>query len=57
MSDILEYPGEELELFDKANLWRRYLYFKTKQFFGKEILEVGAGIGSFTNVYKKKIWT
>lgn len=54
MSDILEYPGEELELFDKANLWRRYLYFKTKQFFGKEILEVGAGIGSFTNVYKKK---
>lgn len=54
MNDILEYPGKELELFDKAILWRKYLYFKTKTYFGKEVLEVGAGIGSFTEIYKSE---
>ena len=53
MNDKLDYPGKELELFDKAIFWRKYLFLKTKKFFGKEILEVGAGIGSFTDIYQK----
>jgi len=54
MSDILNYPGKELELFDKATFWRKYVHFKTKKFFGEKILEVGAGIGSFTDSYYKE---
>jgi phospholipid N-methyltransferase len=53
MNKKIVYPGKELELFDKANFWRNYLYFKIKKFFGKKILEVGAGIGSFTKIYKE----
>ncbi len=53
MNKKIVYPGKELELFDKANFWRNYLYFKIKKFFGKKILEVRAGIGSFTKIYKE----
>ena len=49
----MNYPGKELELFDKASFWRNYLYLYVKKFIGKKILEVGAGIGSFTEIYKK----
>lgn len=58
MNDKLEYPGKELEIFDKATIWRNYLYLKIKKFIGKNILEVGAGMGSFSKTYynnKKKI--
>ena len=54
MSDKLDYPGKELEIFDKAIFWRKYLYSKIKKFLGKEILEVGAGMGSFTRTYLNK---
>ena len=47
----MDYPGKELEIFDKANLWRNYLHKNIKEFIGKKILEVGAGIGSFTEIY------
>ena len=48
------YPGKELEMFDKAHFWRKYLHLVTKKFIGKKILEVGAGIGSFTKIYIKE---
>lgn len=51
MDDNLKYPGKELEIFDKAILWRKYLFKKIKKYIGKEILEVGAGMGSFTKNY------
>ena len=51
MNDKLDYPGKELEIFDKAVFWRKYLFSKIKKFLGKEILEVGAGMGSFTKTY------
>ena len=47
----MEYPGKELELFDKASFWRNYVYLCIKKYLGKKILEVGAGIGSFTKLY------
>ena len=50
----MNYPGKELEIFDKANFWRRYLYLLIQKYFGKNILEVGAGIGSFTKTYYNK---
>ena len=50
----MKYPGKELEIFDKASFWRNYLFILIKKYFGKKILEVGAGIGSFTNIYKNR---
>ena len=49
----MNYPGKELEIFDKASFWRNYTYLLIKKFIGKKILEVGAGIGSFTKIYIK----
>ena len=60
MNDKLDYPGKELEIFDKAVFWRKYLFSKIKKFLGKEILEVGAGMGSFTKTYlnrNKFLWS
>jgi len=48
----MKYQGKELENFDLAKFWRKYIYFKIKLFLKNEILEVGAGIGSFTKNYK-----
>ena len=47
----MNYPGKELELFDKANFWRKYIFFKTKKFIKGDVLEIGAGLGSFTSTY------
>ena len=47
----MKYPGEELEIFDKATFWRKYIYSITKKYFKDDLLEVGAGIGSFTSNY------
>ena len=49
----MKYQGKELENFDLANFWRKYVYFQIKFFLKNEILEVGAGIGSFTKNYVK----
>ena len=48
----MKYQGKELENFDIAKFWRKYIYFQIKLFLKNEILEVGAGIGSFTKNYK-----
>ena len=47
----MNYPGKELESFDKATVWWFYIYKKIKKYIKKNILEVGAGIGSFTSNY------
>lgn len=39
------YIGDELELFQHAQKWKRYWYDSVKKFIGESILEVGAGIG------------
>jgi|TARA_B100000953_G_C17942328_1_gene397374 trans-aconitate methyltransferase len=51
----MNYPGLELENFDKATIWRKYIYLLIKKYINNNILEVGSGIGSFTKNYKKKI--
>jgi len=47
----MNYPGKELENFDKAYFWRNYVHLCIKKFIGKKILEIGAGIGSFAKTY------
>tara|TARA_B100000900_G_scaffold385181_1_gene374642 strand:+ start:233 stop:913 length:681 start_codon:yes stop_codon:yes gene_type:complete len=51
----MDYPGKELEIFDKAVLWRKYIYFLVKKYIKNGLLEVGAGIGSFTKNYKNDL--
>ena len=48
---IEEYPEIALERFDKANIWIKYIIIKIKKFLKDDILEVGAGCGSFTKSY------
>ena len=47
----MQYPGKELEIFDNATIWRKYVHSLTKKYFKDNFLEVGAGIGSFTTNY------
>jgi len=51
----MEYPGKELEIFDKATIWRNYIYSITKKYIKNHTLEVGAGFGSFTESYYKNL--
>ena len=51
----MDYPGLELENFDKAVIWRKYIYLLLKKYIKKNVLEVGAGIGSFTRNYEREI--
>ena len=51
----MNYPGKELEIFDKAVIWRKYIYFTVKKYIKNDLLEVGAGIGSFTENYKNNL--
>ena len=48
MSEEYAYVGGELELFAKARNWKAYWISKLRPYFGKNILEVGAGIGTNT---------
>ena len=50
---IEKYPEIALERFDKANFWILYFIFKIKKFLKDDMLEVGAGCGSFTRGYMK----
>ena len=50
-----KYPGKELEIFDKAIVFQKYIYFLTKKFLKSKTLEIGAGLGSFTRNYFKEI--
>jgi hypothetical protein len=47
----MEYPGKELEVFDQAKIFQKYIYLIIKKYLKDNILEVGAGIGSFTRSY------
>mgnify|MGYP001196157089 FL=1 len=51
----MKYPGAELDKFDKATIWRKYVFLLIKKFIKGSVLEVGAGIGSFTDNYKHKV--
>src|SRR5262249_47990383 len=42
------YIGGELELFEGATNWKRYLASQMKPFLGASVAEVGAGIGANT---------
>ena len=48
----MKYPGAELDNFDRAVIWRKYIFLQIKKFINGNVLEVGAGIGSFTSNYK-----
>ena len=50
-----KYPGKELEIFDKAIVFQKYIYLLIKKFLKNKTLEVGAGLGSFTRNYFKEI--
>ena len=44
-----------LNIFDDAKVWIKYIHFLNKKYYRNDFLEIGAGIGSFTDGYKKKI--
>lgn len=45
----MEYIGDELTLFSKADNWKRYWGGKIAPYLGENVLEVGAGIGTNMN--------
>lgn len=45
-----KYIGEELEIFAHAKNWKHYYASLFKPYFGKRVLEVGAGLGATTLV-------
>jgi 2-polyprenyl-3-methyl-5-hydroxy-6-metoxy-1,4-benzoquinol methylase len=53
MSNI-SYPGKELEIFSVAVNWKSYWASRIKDHLGRVILEVGAGIGSNTQLLWKE---
>lgn len=50
----MEYQGKELENFDSAKIFQRYIFYKIKKYFNDGIFEVGAGLGSFSQRYINK---
>lgn len=44
----IAYPGGELELFARAHNWKSYLHAEIRPFLGRDVLEVGAGLGATT---------
>lgn len=42
------YIGTELELFESAENWKRYWTGRIKPYVGRQVLEIGAGIGANT---------
>ena len=48
---MTEYPHIATERFDSAKIWIKYVINIVKPYIGKNILEVGAGCGSFTSGY------
>ena len=47
----MDYPGKELEIFDTAKIFQKYIYLHTKKYLKDGILEIGAGLGSFSKNY------
>jgi hypothetical protein len=50
----MEYQGQELEVFDRAKIFQKYIFSKIKKYFSDGIFEVGAGLGSFSKEYTNK---
>jgi hypothetical protein len=48
MSESFKYPGDELDLFQHAQHWKKYFSTVIKKYIHGNVLEVGAGIGSTT---------
>ena len=44
-----------LDIFDSAEIWIKYVHFLNKKYYKNDFLEIGAGIGSFTDKYKRNI--
>ena len=44
-----------LNIFDDAKVWIKYVHFLNRKYYKNNFLEIGAGIGSFTDAYKKNI--
>lgn len=44
------YGGSELDLFAHARNWKAYIEWKLRPYLGREVLEVGAGIGGTTQL-------
>ena len=51
---LYNYPGEELNNFENATIFRNYSYVLINNFIKSPIVEVGAGIGSFAATYINK---
>ena len=47
-----KYTGTELELFKDTKNWKKYIFNEIQEYIKGDVLEVGAGIGSFTNILK-----
>jgi len=45
---VTDYPGQELEIFAAATVWKAYLARQLKRYLGRRVLEVGAGVGGTT---------
>lgn len=50
MNNSYNYPGSELELFENAFHWKRYLAEKITPFLKNDVLEVGAGLGATSRI-------
>tara|TARA_Y100001970_G_C14223991_1_gene854437 strand:+ start:2198 stop:2872 length:675 start_codon:yes stop_codon:yes gene_type:complete len=44
-----------LDIFNDAKIWIKYVHFLSRKYYKNDFLEIGAGIGSFTDGYKKDI--
>lgn len=44
-----KYPGKELEIFEEARNWKKYLASRIKPYIKGKVLEVGAGTGETTS--------
>ena len=49
----MEYPRTATERFDKADIWIKYVVFKIKNYIKGNVVEIGAGCGSFSRQYLK----
>ena len=44
-----------LDVFDSAKVWIKYVHFLNRKYYKNDFLEIGAGIGSFTDKYRRNI--
>ena len=44
-----------LDIFDSAEVWIKYVHFLNRKYYKNDFLEIGAGIGSFADKYKRNI--